>query len=424
MNWLKFFFLSIFSDNQAKRSVKHGFLTALLTCLLAVVFIFLGLYAAETASFAAYFKGADEFQEFIANAFNTAQLNITVTNNKAQITANGKDVVIDTVASESDKAAYGLNGYNLFVDSRQVASTFDDFRAYCQSVKDGTEISYDEYLALSTEAQKAYAFRIEYSGRQKNITDDDVRVYREFLSTVNDNGIQNEYKSLNESSDGMPQSELNGKIYALYIKAYYPQMYNTAGEQTPTLRGYYIRRSLESDGKYVCLFGDMSVVSFKSYCNNTVAYGGIYKDGNNIDFSGGKQSPFGFFKRLYYDGASTLLIVELLDCFLVIAIVELIIVAVMILTFAVCRLKKLEVGYVFGKSVKLVASYAHTAALLTFLTVFCLGFLVRGTALTVAAYVIFAFITLVRTAVLLVREAKHGEKHIEEEDVSEPQQNQ
>ena len=109
---------------------------------------------------------------------------------------------------------------------------------------------------------------------------------------------------------------------------------------------------------------------------------------------------------------------------MVIAIVELIIVAVMILTFAVCRLKKLEVGYVFGKSVKLVASYAHTAALLTFLTVFCLGFLVRGTALTVAAYVIFAFITLVRTAVLLVREAKHGEKHIEEEDVSEPQQNQ
>lgn len=422
MNWLKFFFLSIFSDNQAKRSVKHGFLTALLTCLLAVVFIFLGLYAAETASFAAYLNGADEFQEFIANAFNTAQLEITVKDNQAQITANGQNVVIDTVASESDKAAYGLNGYNLFVDSRQVASTFDDFRAYCQSVKDGTEISYDKYLSLSTEAQNDYAFRIEYSGRQKNITDADVQAYREFLSNVADNSVKDEYKALIESADGMPKSELNGKIYALYTKAYYPQMYNAAGEQTPTLRGYYIRRSLESDGKYVCLFGDMSVVSFKSYCNNTVAYGGIYKDGNKIDFSSGTQSPFGFFKRLYYDGASTLLVVELLDCFLVIAIVELIIVAVMILTFAVCRLKKLEAGYVFGKSVKLVSSYAHTAALLTFFAVFCLGFLIRGIALTVAAYVIFAVIMLARTAALLVREAKYGEKHIEEEDVYEQQQ--
>ena len=424
MNWLKYFFLSIFFDKQAKRSVKYGFGTALLTCLLAVVFIFLGLYAAETVSFAAYFKGADEFQEFISNAFNTAQINIIVKDNQAQITANGEDVVIDTVANESDKAAYSLNGYNLFVDSRQAASTFDDFRAYCQSVKDGTEISYDEYLSLSTETQKDYAFRIEYSGRQKIITDTDVQSYREFLSTVNDNGIQNEYKSLNESANGMPQCELNGKIYALYVKAYYPQMYNAAGEQTPTLRGYYIRRSLESDGKYVCLFKDMSVVSFKSYCNNTVAYGGIYKDGNNIDFSSGKQSPFGFFKRLYYDGASTLLIVELLDCFLVIAIVELIIVAVIILTFAVCRLKKLEAGYVFGKSVKLVASYAHTAALLTFLAIFCLGFLIRGTALTVSAYVIFALIMLARTAVLLIKEAKYGEKHIDEEKIAEQQQNQ
>ena len=170
INWLKFFFLSLFSDKQAKRCVKYGFGTALLTCFLAVVFIFLGLYAAETVSFAAYFNGADEFRFFVDNAFDSARLAITVNDNKADITADGHAVVINTVANEDDNIAYGVNGYNLFVDSRQVASTFDDFEAYCQSVKDKTEIPYDDYLSLSSEAKKDYVFCVKYSVRQKIIT--------------------------------------------------------------------------------------------------------------------------------------------------------------------------------------------------------------------------------------------------------------
>jgi len=416
LDWLKRFGLALFSDKCAKESVKNGFGTVLLTSLLAIVFIFVGIFAAQTLSFVPYYNDADEFRQFVDNAFNQG-LSVEIKDSKAVITQNGNPVVIDTTANEADRDKYSVNGYQLFVDYRNVISIYDDFYAYGKSVKDGSEIAYDEYSLLSGKEKNDYVFVVRYSGVQKIVTEQDVEAYQTYLSGVNDNDIREKYKSLQNSVGTLEKTDYANQLYALYVRAYYPNVSDVTGEQVPTLYGYYYQAAIKSNGKYLCLFKDTSVVSFYSR-GNTVSFGGIYKEGN--DFSAnGTRSCHEFVKSLYKDSVSTLFLVELMDCVLLIAIVELIIVAVMLVTFIISRVKKIELFYTFGKSVKLVASYSHVAALLAAVFTVIMGFVVSGRVLSIIAYASFAVTLAVRTVVLLIKENKTGEKHIEPEEVVE-----
>jgi len=416
LDWLKRFGLSLFSDKYAKESVKNGFGTVLLTSLLAIAFVFAGIFAAQTLSFVPYYNDADEFRQFVDNAFNNG-LSVEIKDSKAVITQNGAPVVIDTSANEADRDKYFINGYQLFVDFRNVISVYDDFHAYGKSVKDGSEISYDEYLLLSGSAENDYVFAVKYSGVQKVITENDVETYKTYLLGVNDSDIREQYKSLQNSVGNMTKADYENKLYALYVRAYYPNMSAVVGEQIPTLYGYYYQAAAKSDGKYLCLFQDTAVASFKSR-GNTISFGGIYKEGNGFSVNGNRNCDE-FIKSLYKDSVPTLFLVELMDCVLLIAIAELIIVAVMLTAFVICKVKKIELFYTFGKSVKLVASYSHAAALLGALFTIIMGFVVSGQILRIVAYVSFAVTLVIRTVILLIKENKTGEKHIDTEDAAE-----
>ena len=143
MSWVKRFFLSLFSAEQAEESVRYGFGNILLTGVLSVAFIFLGIFVGGNVPFFAFYGGADEFRGFLYNAFIEQGDGITVAiDGGAAITSGGKDVLINTFSDENDRAAYLVNGYHLIVDSRNVASVYDDFTAYCKNTSDGTEITY------------------------------------------------------------------------------------------------------------------------------------------------------------------------------------------------------------------------------------------------------------------------------------------
>ncbi|MDE6373364.1 MAG: hypothetical protein K2L72_02600 [Clostridia bacterium] len=374
IGWLKRFTLSLFSDKHAKESARFGFGNILLTSFLAVAFIFLGIFAGEIAPFASYYNGAEDFRGFLYNAFEN--ISVTVSDGSAEITSDGDTVDINTLSDGGDAAAYAVNGYHLFVNSASVASAFDDFDAYCVKTDGGAEIDYEAYLSLPESERKNYRFAVRYSGKIKVVTEDEADAYREYLVALNDEEINSK---LEDAEGGEDYAE---SVYALYVQNYYPDMRAATGETVPTLRTYYYRRTLETDGRYLCLFGDMIIASFTSYNGNRVTFGGTYKSGN--DLAGGNQKAVdGFIKNCFYDSASTLFVFDLLNSVTVIAVSELIAVAVMLLGFAACKLMKRGACLKFADSARIVASYVHIAALISAVVTLCLYFCLGGNAITI-----------------------------------------
>ncbi len=416
LNWIKRFTLSLFSDSVAKGSITAGFANILLTSFLAVAFLFLGIFAGQNVTFAAHYGGADDFREFVYNALggseNSKPINVEVKNGAAEITSDGEKVLINTFEDGDDAKVYSLNGYHFVADSRNVSATYDDFEAYC--VKNGgkDEITYEAYLALSESEKQNYRFAVRYTGKQKQISDYDVGVYKQYIATVKDEDISAQLKEIEDKKAQLSAEDYNNSVYELYLKAYYPDLYRATGESVPTLRGYYYGLTLKSQGKYFCLFGDMVTASFKSYSAGVITFGGLYKDGNGLTTNGattGAAVIDKFVKGTYYGSLPMLFLMDLLSVISVIVVTELVIVGGMLLCFALSKLKKNGLCNTFGKCAKLVASYTHIAALIAAVVALCLGFAFTGTAVALIAYIAFAVILVVRTCVFMLRGKNQAE---------------
>ena len=246
---------------------------------------------------------------------------------------------------------------------------------------------------------------MRYSGKIKNYYD---AFYEEYLRGLNDEDVNTQLRSFEGTRKDYPKF-----VYEIYVKKYYPDMLAATGEAIPTLRTYYYRQTLETDGNYLCLFGDMIIASFTSYNGNEVTFGGTYKVGNNL-VGGNTKSIDGFIKNCFYDATSTLFVFDLMNGIAVIAVSELIVVAVMLLGFVACRLRKRGACLKFADSARIVGSFAHIAALLSAVITLCLSFAFGGNAVPIIAYVSFAVILIVRTAVLLMREKPIQEPEDEE----------
>lgn len=403
--WFKRFFLSLFSAKYAKESVRNGFGNILLTAVLSVVFIFLGIFFGGTAPFFAHYNGAEDFRGFLYNAFIEQDGGITVTvEDGVDISVGGEKALINTFTDENDAKKYGVNGYHLIVDSRNVASVYDDFTAYCTDA-DGNEITYEEYLGLGEKEKYGYRFAVRYSGNEKIITAEDVAEYTAYFNSLPDGDAKTQYNELADKKAETTAEEYNRSLYALYVKNYYPDMLQTVGENVPTLRSYYYGLTTGAERGYYCLFGDLQAGAFGSYNGNTVVFGGVYRAGNGVNASGldeaqARGAVDKFIKNSFYGGLATSLVFELLNSVTLIVVTELIVVGAMLLCFAVGKLKKSELCASFAKSAKLVASYAHAAALFAALTAICAGFVFSGTAVTVTAYAVFAAILIARTLTL------------------------
>ena len=69
VNWLKFFFLSFFSDRYAKQAAERRMLNALACVLIALVLLFGGLLTGYVSSFGKHYAAATEFREFAYSVF-------------------------------------------------------------------------------------------------------------------------------------------------------------------------------------------------------------------------------------------------------------------------------------------------------------------------------------------------------------------
>ena len=156
---IKFFWLSFFSDSISKQAVKRGYWNLVLGIVLSLVFLFCGVLAADLLPFPAHYKNSSSFSAFVSNALD--RLDLRVDSGKMSSPS-----LADTFSSAADASAYGMNGYNLVVDTR-AADAFDDFEVfYLSNDGVGQEITKEEYDALSDAAKRNFDFKIRYTDRK------------------------------------------------------------------------------------------------------------------------------------------------------------------------------------------------------------------------------------------------------------------
>lgn len=99
-SWLRFFGVSFFSDKIAKEAKKRGVMNCVLGLVLAVIFIYCGVLAANTVPFYTHYDNASEFKSLVYGLIDENQF--TVDNGLL-----ASDKIIDTFASQSDAEKYG-----------------------------------------------------------------------------------------------------------------------------------------------------------------------------------------------------------------------------------------------------------------------------------------------------------------------------
>ena len=240
VNWLKFFFLSFFSDRYAKEAAERRMLNALACVLIALVLLFGGLLTGYVSSFGKHYAAATDFREFAYSVFASDGNGVEFSIGGNKMSAN----------KQVEKLTDG-DGYALIIDTRPVRTTYDDFIAFCTD-KSGARIDYAAWLALDEEQRKNYAFGIEYSGKAIDVAAR-AESYEQYFDTESaSEQAKAEFAQLKEqvNSNKITQVEYNNLLYELYVKRYYPSMSNFERYgNAPTVRTYYQKKTDEKKPK-------------------------------------------------------------------------------------------------------------------------------------------------------------------------------
>lgn len=419
-DWLKRFGLSFFNDKYTRESVHCGFGMTLLTCLLAVLVLFFGVFTGKDALFSVDYDGASGFREFIYGAFavDGLTLDIAVKDGKGDVTVNGEHSIINTLENADDAQRYDRNGYRLIVDHNDMTEAYDDFTVVCRHKSSGSVIDYSDYVELSATERSEYELEVVYSGTRRDISVG-ASEYETYLSAH----AAAELKDIKEKhADDV--AEYEKALYELYIKTYYPELKTLVGEDVPTLRRYYYDLIEAADGKYLCVFGDMIIGSFATDLGKKVRFGCVYTD-FGIECGAYSEDRAraeldGFVNDLYYSNLSTLLFLEILNCLIFLAAFVLTVILITAACRAASALKKIEIGSSISNCVKAVGANIHVAALIAAVATVIFGFFYGGTAVTVFGVAAFAVTLAARLAVFYAREHAAQKKAADESAPSEP----
>lgn len=261
--WLKCFGLGFFLHKQSKEAASRSFLNFLLGFILALVFIFCGVLAANTVPFSSHLRRADVYMEFVENTFSSFE--ISVSDGKAKC-----GQTVDTVLDES--SAFELNGYELVIDTRSV-DAYDDFIAeYVNSDKE--KITPEQYSALSDEDKKGYKLEITYTPNELILTEDKIKSFEDYLLSLD---AVNELEKLKDGT-----ASYNEAVYELYLKTYYDGFVSAAGANVPRLRSYYYLNYIgkAKTDRYLFVFDDILVGEFETDGGTEVSFYGLVK---NVD---------------------------------------------------------------------------------------------------------------------------------------------
>ena len=399
----QYFFLGFFSDKLLKTAVNRNYLNILLSFILALAFIYSGVILGFSIPFQSLYNRSSDFRSFVNEAFSESSgTELKIANNYAV-----SNVVINTFANEEDKSKFAKYGYTLVIDTRPSGTTYDDFEAYCIS-NDGknTEITYEDYLTLSDIAKLNFEFKIRYTGKELVFTEEKIAGYTRFLESVSDEAIIKEYNEL--KSQTLQQEQFNRKLYALYIKAYYPDLssYETDSD-IPLLHSYYYHNFLNTEnntGKYLFIFDYSCMASFKTDSGIAVSFGGFYTKLGTMTLNGTNNKTDMFILgsfRAANDLNFYIVVSGLMNMFPFMLLVWFL---CLLLFYFICKFDGLETYKSFGMCAKVISNFVLWSGLFAALSSFISGFLVARENLFNVSLAVFFFVLVVRSVVLLICE--------------------
>lgn len=402
---IKAFFLSFFNDKHARNASKLGFAAVLISLLLAFLFYLFGYFAADVVPFATHYDNANAYKAFVSNAFEGFETEIT--GGKAQ--ANKK---INTYASETDKAAFSVNGYDLIVDTRPSTTLIE----FTQSAKKGDKkIDYAQYKALPKTEQKEYEISHEFTDKELELTDElegRITEYLESISVENTDAYDadgaQDYAALKAKKDEYSQNDYRKELWYLYVKYYYTSARSIlASAKAPTLRDYYYLNYVASDkAHYLFVFDDMLAGSFETDGKIPMVFGGYF-----LDVPDGKATDaHELIKRTYYDTVGNTFLTYFVSAVSQLPMLILIPIALGLIVWGIGKAVKNGWDKTFGGCYKTVSAFVWFAALTVALITFVCSFFASARTMYNIMPILFGAILIIRTAVFCITTTVHNRK--------------
>ena len=431
--WIRFFFLSFFSDKISKEGARRGYTNVLIGLVLAFALLWSGLVGADMLSFSAHYNNSPDFRETVRQVLANPDINKRVSieaydgrlKSKDQ-SSNSDGVLINTFENDSDRESYSVNGYNVIVDLRP-ADTLAAVEAYCIS-NDGknTRISYEDYLSLSEVARLNFDFKLSYTGHALELSDSDIDGFREYVDGLSDENRAETERMENDLAEGKTtKSEYNRAIYELYFANYYPEI--TDYESTslvPLLRNYYYHQYINGqECKYLFIFDDCFVASFETKSKTTVSFYGFYTDIENGDLiafdsdqTKANEAADGFINKAFMAMAPISIYTYAMNVLSLIPFIALMPMVVSLLAYSILRLSGMEFISSLGATFKIVGSYVWFSAAISAVTTVIASFFIRSQAL-IALPLLVLFITLaLRSVIFAINEAKSYTQQSEQQE--------
>lgn len=424
LNWIKFFFLSFFSNKRAKEGIQKGFSNLFLSLIIALVFICLGVIGADTMPFSAHYDSSTGFKSVVQNAFAGGEINLMIENGKLRAPQDGNDgkgLIVDTFNSQSDKDIYAVSGYDLVVDTRP-SDTLAKFEAYCVSTADENQvISYEEYLTLNDVSKLNFEFRLRYTGEELTLTSDMVDDFKSYLDE-NENYSQKAKDLADKLSSGeITKQAYDREIYGQYFEAYYPSIKQyESNSKVPLLRNYYFHELInKGENRFLMTFDDCLVGSFATDSGIEVFFYGFYSKANsgkviadNISETARINAVDSFIKNSFMTTMDLSVYIYVMNTIRLIPIIALMVVVVIMLMHSVLSLYGVETCPSFGSSAKVVGSFLWFAGVITAIVSIIIAFFTPRGIITTVSIISFFAVMLVRVTIFAIDEIKKRKAQI------------
>ena len=435
--WFKFFGLSFFEHKSAKEGARRGYTNVFLGFILALVFLWSGFVGGDMLPFGTHYNNSPDFmataQAVFANHDVEKRIDAEIQDGdlklKKQGGEYGESLLVNTFENDADKQNYSVGGYNIVVDSRP-ANTLAEVEAYCV-LNDGsnTEISYQEYLALTDVTKLNFDFKLRYTGRALELTDEMVEGYRTFVNESSDeNKVETERLAKELAENKITSSEYNRAIYELYFVNYYPEI--TAYESTskvPLLRNYYYHQYIsKGTNNYLFVFDDYMTGSFETKGGIDVSFHGFYGNMENgtvvadgVAQDVANKSVDSFIKDAFKSIGILNLYAYAVNVLSLAPFIALMLLVATLLSYSILKLRCVESITSLGATLKIVGSFMWFSSVVSAAATVIMAFFVGRNLIAVLPPVLFFATLAIRAIAFVIKEGKLYTQQLEQQEVSQ-----
>lgn len=435
--WLKFLGLSFFRHKIAKEGARRDYANAFLGFVLALVFIWVGLFTGDMLPFGVHYSNSHDFKAMVHSVFANsnadnricAEIEDGVLKVKNQDGTYSEGLLINTFENEKDRQNYLAGAYNVVVDLRP-ANTIAEIEAYCVS-NDGksTVISYEDYLTLSEVARLNFDFKLRYTGNALELTDELAASYKEYVEVLNDESKAVVQQLENDlADDKITGLEYSRGIYELYFVNYYPEI--TEYESTskvPLLRNYYYHKYIsQGEDKYLFVFDDYMAGSFETKNGIDVSFYGFYSDldigalvANGASQDEAEKSVDEFIKDSFGAMGVINLYAHAMNVISLVPVLALMLLVATLLAYSILKLRSVESINTLGAMFKIVGSFTWASgAISTFLTVI-ISFFIGRSVINILPLALFFVVLMIRSIIFVINESKLYLKQLEQQEAEQ-----